>query len=152
VCVVLAITLSVGVACTNTRNSPSESANAARSQRARWEAAKITNYTWRNRLDTSWGGDLSTMTVVGDSPVKFLDNGEEASIEKDEEGGIIPLTIGDLFDVLDKGYTEGNAVTVTYDPTYGYPSHIHISPPNTPYVTVSDSEYDVSVLSFEPQQ
>jgi len=147
--VLLAIALSTGVACTTAHNPPSDDARSqARSQHARWEAAKITSYSWSNRLVTSWGSDLSDVTVLDGKPWKFLDNGKEASIQKDEEQGIIPLTVDDLFDVLDEGYAEGKVVTVTYDPTYGYPAHIHLSPAEV----VSDSEYDVSVVSFAPQR
>src|SRR5215510_3160700 len=115
VCSGVVVAMCVATACTRAPESPTDTG----SERARWEAAKIPNYTWTLKLVTSWGGDVSETTVVGGKPVKFLDNGKEASIQEDEDNGIIPLTVDELFDAMDDAYRSGKEVTVAYDPTYG---------------------------------
>src|SRR5262245_9594070 len=75
VCSGLVVVICVATACTSTPESPTDTG----SERARGEAAKVPNYIWTLKLVTSWGGDISETTVVEGKPVKFLDNGKNAS-------------------------------------------------------------------------
>jgi hypothetical protein len=98
------------------------------------------------------------MKVVNGEPVDLRWGGKPTSIDKDEEDGIIPLTVENLFDVLDEAYAKhAQTVRVTYDPDLGYPTRVSIDPnfgcqsplPDGKFCTVSDDEMQYTVQSFE---
>jgi Family of unknown function (DUF6174) len=141
-------------------------ADVAQTQRARWEAANVKDYTWSVFLSCmACAGPQPWRTTVQDGkPVKFVgtdENGNSVpqSIEKDEQNGSVPLTVEDLFDVLDDAYArQAQTVDVIYDPQLGYPTKINIDPnygcqgplPDGKFCTVSDDEMGYSVKSLDP--
>ena len=142
-------------------------ADAAQTHRAEWEAAHINDYAWSVTVRCMACGDWpgpSQITVKNGKPVQLLGTDykghvEPLSISKDEEGGMIPLTVEDLFDVLDDAYArQAQTVEVTYDPQLGYPTEINIDPnygcqsplPGGKFCTVSDDESGYSVQSLDP--
>jgi len=136
-------------------NSP---ADAAQTHRAQWEAAGVSDYTWRVYVGCFCDSGTSTVKVVGGQPVDLMVDGRPSSSEQNREHGIIPLTMEDLFDALDEAYADhAQDVEVTYDRDLGYPTDISIDPnygcqtPNADgsFCTVSDDELQYTVKSFE---
>jgi Family of unknown function (DUF6174) len=88
-------------------------------------------------------------------PVDLRVDGEPASIQLDEGKGFIPLTMDDLFDVLDEAYANhADVVQVSYDRDLGYPMEISIDPNygcQNPEDNcgVSDDEIEYTVKSFQ---
>jgi Family of unknown function (DUF6174) len=118
----------------------------------------VSDYIWSVYVGCFCDSGTSTVEVVDGKPVDLRVHGEQSSIERDTEHGIIPLTMEDLFDVLDEAYAhDAQVVQVTYDPKLGYPTEVSIDPNygcQTPlgdgkYCTVSDDEIQYSVKSFE---
>jgi len=142
-------------------------ADAARAHRGQWDAANVKDYDWsvvvRCMACGDWPGP-SHIKVKEGKPVQLLGtdykgNVEPLSISKDAQDGIIPLTVEDLFDVLDSAYAhDAQTVEVTYDPKLGYPTEVNIDPnygcqsplPNGEFCTVSDDETGYSVKSLDP--
>jgi hypothetical protein len=130
-------------------------ADAAREHRGQWEAAGVSDYTWRIYVGCFCEPSTSTIRVVDGKPVDFRVEGEPASIELDQKNGIIPLTMEDLFAVLDEAYAKhAEVVQVTYDQDLGYPTDISIDPNygcQNPEdgCGVSDDEIQYTVKSFE---
>ena len=167
-CAAISIALLLAASCSHAGagagNAPADTAEA---QRARWDAASIRNYSWsvvvRCMACGGWPGP-SRIEVKDGKPVQLLGtdykgNVEPLSISEDERGWVIPLTVEDLFDVLDEAYTRhAQTVDVTYDPQLGYPTEINIDPnygcqsqlPNGGFCNVSDDETGYSVKSLEP--
>src|SRR5262245_47883363 len=123
----LGIVLLVAASCSHGSQADGggSAADAARAHRADWEAANISDYTWSVIVTCMACGDWpgpSEIKVKNGDPVQLLGtdykgNVEPLSIAKDEQDGIIPLTVEDLFDVLDEAYaSDAQTVQVTYDP------------------------------------
>jgi hypothetical protein len=136
-------------------NSP---ADAARTHRAEWDAAGVSDYTWRVYVGCFCDSGTSTIEVVDGHPVDLRVGGEPSSIDLDGEHGIIPLTMEDLFNVLDEAYAKhAEVVRVTYDQDLGYPTDIFIDPnygcadpaPDGQSCTVSDDQTQYTVNSFD---
>jgi hypothetical protein len=139
-------------------------AGTAAEHRAQWEAAKVNDYSWSFLMRCMSCGDYPGPTLVkvlDGKPVEVRGtdpkgNVDTFSIAKIEDGGFLPLTVDDLFDVLDEAYARNaQVVEVTYDPELGYPTEISIDPNygcQTPEdgCSVSDDETGYSVKSFEP--
>jgi hypothetical protein len=130
-------------------------ADAAREHRAQWEAAGVSDYTWRIFVGCFCPVSTSTVQVVAGEPVDLRVDGEPASIKLDQANGFIPLTMEELFDVLDEAYAKhAETVQVTYDPDLGYPTDISIDPnyrcqnPDD-MCGVSDDEIQYTVKSFD---
>jgi hypothetical protein len=132
--------------------------DVARESRAKWEAADVSDYTWQIYVGCFCDSGTSTVKVVDGQPVDLRVDGEPSSIGSDREHGIIPLTMEDLFDVLDEAYAKhAEIVRVTYDADLGYPTDAFIDPnygcadplPGGKSCTVSDDEMQYTVKSFE---
>src|SRR4029453_16761563 len=92
-----------------------------------WETAGISDYTWHIYVGCFCDSGTSTVKVVDGKPVELLVAGKRSSIQIDQEHGVIPLTIEDLFDVLDEAYAkDAQVIHVTYDQDFGYPTDIYI--------------------------
>ena len=147
--------LGIVILLTGSCNHGDSPADTARAHRAQWEASGISDYTWRVYVGCFCDAGISIVKVVDGKPVDLLVHGEPASIKLDQEQGYIPLTMEDLFDVLDEAYAEhAQTVKVTYDENLGYPTDISIDPnygcqTQADGCVVYDDETQYTVKSFE---
>jgi Family of unknown function (DUF6174) len=120
------LTLLVAGAACETTTAPAEGDNLA-AARALWNAKGASSYSYKvNRsCDCVLGGSLMTVTVVNGSVIsaEYVDS----RLAVDQALLTYVLTVPDLFDLIQDALDRKAAyLAVTYDPIYGYPTHIEI--------------------------
>jgi hypothetical protein len=135
--------VAVLAACTKT---PPASAGADDPHRAAWNAAGLTNYSWKVNLQCFCPKIRYTVTVVDGKPTDVILDGEPTDIGSKRLEGL-PLTVNDLFERIDEAHAKDAVeVDVTYDPDLGYPAHLYVDISRN----AADEEIDYTVTSFEP--
>jgi hypothetical protein len=138
-------TLPVTTAPTSTASTgPPSPARMLGEQRRQWNVVRPDRYTFTYQAVCQCGPEVAgpfTATVDGDSVI-------ESTIPPEADLGEFPptvLTIDGIFDLAQESFRNG-AVTIEYDPTFGFPSSITVDPSPR----VADDETTYQVTAFAP--
>ena len=110
-------------------------------QRARWEAAGVSDYSFVVAAHCFCPTEYTTprtVTVAG---------GSVSAVDPElPSGWTMPLTVDDLFALVEQGLDEGAFVGVSYDAEYGFPTSVFVDWEEL----IVDEESAFEVTEFQP--
>jgi hypothetical protein len=114
-------------------------------QSGKWEVSDINNYRFALSAFLRLYGQDAADDRSTERPGRF----DQLSRRKRHPGRLVslqPFPIDQIFAELESGETsKADAVTMTFDPTYGYPSEVQVDR----IKLAADDEFSLSISNFE---
>lgn len=123
--------------------SPRDEALRSLAQRqAQWQSSQVDDYTISITRQCFCPATELEVTVV-DGVVTAVTKGGEPAAPNDVAG--LPKTVPELFALI-AAQPDTAALTVEWDPTFGFPTNIQVDP----IVNAIDDEFGILVTNFRP--